>query len=488
MLSAGTFTVTRTAHYAMRSLRLRLLRHLHALDAAFYERHTVGDLVSRLEQEIDQLADVASDLFPSFLRIVLGVGVAIAVMFALDWRLALVAVPLTLTLALLRIRFGPKLEEASRRSREVIGERVGFLGECLGAAVELQLLSAEAYVRRRYGRLIKRSIGTTLAQLKTEIVYAAAAFGIITVASAAVLIAGARDVLNGTLTIGSYVAFYSYLARLFDPLAAAVATYVRLKRAGGSISRLAELEQRQPVSPAGDAVIEPGLGEIAFENVSFAYSADRPVLRDVSLRIRRGEKLALVGKSGGGKSTLARLLLRVRDCDGGAVRADGVDLRQIARRSLRHVSAFVPSSPSLFRASIVDNVLLGHGPVPREELDRLARIACFDAVVARFPDGWNHVLGPGGAGLSEGEKQRLGILRALVRDRDVLVFDEATGALDAATESRLLQRLDHYVRDRIVLFITHRPAAAEWADRVVSIEEGRLNASHDPMTQMMTAK
>jgi ATP-binding cassette subfamily B protein len=481
VLSAGTMVLARTAHHTMRRLRLRILDRLQEREASFFERHSTGDLVTRLEQEIDQLREVAGDLFPMMIRIVIAIGAIVVMMAVLDWRLAAVTVPMAFILAFVRTRYSPLLEKASQQTRNVVGERAGFLTECLGAVVELQLLCAERFVRRRYGRLITRSIRTSLDQLHTELRYTAVAQSVVTIAAAAVLLAGARDVITGVMTVGSFVAFYTYLLRLFDPLSVAAATFARLKRAGASIARLSELEG-EPVPAADEEVpliVPPStIGEIVCRDIHFTYEGE-PVLRGVNLEIRRGEKVAVMGRSGSGKSTLAKLLLRVREPSGGLITLNGVDARNVRRRDLRRLASFVPSAPALLRGSIYDNVVLGWNRIDHAELTRLAAIAGFDSVVLRYPDGWNHQLGAAGAGLSEGEKQRLGILRALVRGGDVLILDEASGALDSKTEDALLAGLSDYARDRLVLFITHRRSPAQWADRLLILNDGELEVADE---------
>ncbi len=478
VLSAGTMVMSRTAHLAMRRLRLRILDRLQARETTFFEQHSAGDLVNRLEQEIDQLREVASDLFPVFVRIVMAIVAIIVMMAVLDWQLAALTVPMAASLAWVRARYSPRLEKASQQTRDMIGERAGFLTECLSAAVELQLLCAERFVRRRYGRLVNRTIRTSLDQLRTELRYTVLAQSVVTIAAAAVLLAGANDVMKGVITLGGFVAFYEYLMRLFDPLSVAAATFARLKRAGGSIARLAELEDAPApaIDTEGPAIVPPSIGEMVCSDVHFAYGAE-PVLCGVNLQIRRGEKVAVMGSSGSGKSTLAKLLLRIYEPSGGMITLDGIDARHIRRRDLRRLASFVPSTPALLRGSIYDNVVLGWSRIDHAELTRLAAIAGFDSVVLRYADGWNHELGAAGAGLSEGEKQRLGILRALVRGGDVLILDEASGALDSKTEEALLTQLSEYARDRLVLFITHRRSPAQWADRLLILSEGELEVA-----------
>jgi len=234
--STGTYWMARSARRAMLRLRIRILRAMQSADAAFFDEHTVGDLVTRLEQEVDQLGEIAADLLPSLFRIVLAIVVTIVAMILLDWRLALLTVPMTLLLAVLRVHYGPRLETASRTAKEAIGERSGFLSEFVAAMTELQLLNAGPYVRRRYAAFTVRSIRTSLAQIRTEINYSAISSGIMILVSGFVLFVGAHDVLSNRITIGTFVAFYSYMGWLFEPSSAAVAMYARVKRGAGSIA------------------------------------------------------------------------------------------------------------------------------------------------------------------------------------------------------------------------------------------------------------
>lgn len=482
LTNTGVYRISRWVHYRILRLRLRLFRKLHTMDAAFFDRHAAGDLSSRLEHETEEMVDAAAGMATTLLRIVVAVAASFAVMFVLNWRLALLIVPFACAVAALQRFYGPRLQDAARTGQSAIGDRAAFVAEAVGASIELQLNRAEHYVQRKYARVLLGSVRALLRQLKTEAHYTAVAVAAITFSSAALLLAGASEFFAGRLTIGSYIAFYTYVTRLFDPIAGAVDIHARLKRAGGSISRLAEIDaapEERVRTPSGADAVPETVNSIVCESVSFAYPDHLPVLNDVDLQLARGERIALIGESGSGKSTLAKLLARIYDTESGTVWLNDGDIRRLPLRDLRRVVALVPSKPVLFRASILENVLLGAATVTPEELERLARIACFDGVLNRHEERWDRVLGSNGAGLSDGEKQRLGLLRALVRHPDVLILDEATSALDPETEAQLLDRVADDSRDRVVLIITHRLSAADWADRVVVLEGGRLRALSD---------
>jgi len=477
LLNGGNIILQRVIQQVMLRVRLRLLNRLQSMDADFYDRSPVGDLVHRLEQDVAQVGQVGASLFPTFVRIMVSVSVTLVVMAALDWRLSLMVLPFIPMLVLTQVWFRKVLEGAADAAREATGARAAHLTEILGGALQVQLLNATRFFYRRYGGLAIESARASLSQRRLELRHVAVSMAVIIVSTAVVLGAGAGEVFRGALTVGGYIAFYSYLLRLFDPLSSAVTTYASLKRAGGSVRRIAALEQMSPVmeDPENAAVVRASEVEVVeLRDVSFVYGDGPQVLDRVSFAVRRGEKVALVGESGSGKSTLGRLILRIYDAGEGEVLFSGQNVQQVGMDSVRNTAVLVPSHPVLFRGTIRDNVLLGERGLNHAELDHFAQLVCFDTVLAKLADGWNHRLGIGGAGLSDGERQRLGLLRALVRDRDVMILDEATSALDPVVERKILTSLEHHLSNKITVLITHRVAPACWADRILLLREGRL--------------
>lgn len=479
----GNMTSEEVLQKLMLRLRLRLLKHVTRLDASFYDRFGAGDLIRRLEQDIDQVGQVGTVMLPTLLRILVSASVTLAIMFFLDWRLTLAAIPFAAIFLLFKRRFRGQLARASEITREAVGQRTSFLHDCLNSSVQVQVLGAEGFFRRKYARYAAGGTRATIDRRRVEMSYFASSFAVLTLATGVVLLLGAYQVLAGALTLGGFIAFYSYLTRLFDPLGAAIDTHARLKRAGASIRRISELESIEPevesIAGAPKLAAEP-VERIACRDVSFGYAEGQPVLDKVGFTLSRGERLAVVGRSGSGKSTLAKLLVRMYDPITGTISVDGDNLRSLDLTSVRAHTSLVFPKPVLFRGSIRENVLLGYTAASEKDLDVCARVACFDSVIAKFPRRWDHVLGPSGAGLSDGEKQRLGLVRALVRNREILILDESTGALDPLIEGRVLTRLREHTRDKAVLMITHRLSAACWADRILVLRNGSFTMAHRP--------
>jgi subfamily B ATP-binding cassette protein MsbA len=298
---------------------------------------------------------------------------------------------------------------------------------------------------------------------------------------ASVLSYGGYQVITGTLTAGSLIAFYGYTLQLFVPLYGVVDIYSKFQRAGASVRRLMEISEADVIlrDHPGALVLEPGVIEL--NDVSFSYRADRPVLEALSMRVNPGERVALAGTSGNGKSTIARLLARLYDARSGTVSINGTDVRDIKLKSLRSSVIFVPQDPVLFDLTLRENLLYGNSGATATELTEVARLAQLETVIERLPNGWNEPLGPRGNRLSGGERQRVALARALLQRPRILILDECTSALDATTEKQLLTELDRHLKTTTTIIISHRPLPVQWADRVVHMQYGAI-VDHSPET------
>jgi ABC-type multidrug transport system fused ATPase/permease subunit len=266
--------------------------------------------------------------------------------------------------------------------------------------------------------------------------------------------------------------------RLFDPLSSSVDMYTRIVRAGSSIRRLIELEEiRCSIEERKNPLALDSVETLACKDISFGYGSKHSVLANANLRIGRGTSVALVGPSGGGKSTLTKLLVRLYDPQEGSIYLNGIDIRDLRLSDIRRYVTLVPQQPALFCGSIRQNALIGSANATDDELERCAELAGFRPVLQKFPDRWEQRLGPAGAGLSDGEKQRLGILRGLLRHTPVLILDEATSAIDPMTEHKVLQNLKPEMAEKLMLLITHRPLTASWADALCILSGGVLLAA-----------
>jgi ABC-type multidrug transport system fused ATPase/permease subunit len=517
-------------------LRRRLLARLIALPAAFYSAHPVGDLVQRAESDVSLVADLGSDLLPSVVNMVVQTVMTLGIMIVLDWRLTIIALPLAPVFEWLRHRYRTILRKNSEAVREASGVQSNLLNELLTGITQIQLLGAERRVARRYTRLNLRSQRARWEQRWNEVLFTFTAMSLIALGSALILGYGGARVMRGELTAGSLVAFYSYIGGIFSPLSMATELYARLNRVRASVRRLLDIEQApNEIRDRDDAVPlteRPQL--LVCTGVTFRYRTDAdadadantdadtdsdsdagPEAKagadadgadvnadgDIDTRVpaltpalalsgadfdaRAGERVAIVGASGCGKSSLLKLLPRLYDAESGRIEIDGCDVRTLQLRSLRQAISFVPQEPILFQGTLRDNLRHGCPTATPQDIDRAMRIACLTDVVARLPDGLNTELGPMGAGLSGGEKQRVAIARAILQDRPILILDEATSALDARTEHRLLARLKSWCTHRIVIVVSHRMSASRWADRVVVFDGGKVieDGSHDALYQ-----
>jgi ABC-type multidrug transport system fused ATPase/permease subunit len=385
--------------------------------------------------------------------------------------------PLVPVFIIVRRRFHNRLRDASDSVQQQAGKVINFLEEHLASIVQVQLLSCERREARRFARLSGSAMRAQVKRRTTELFFSALLYLIIVVGMASVLCYGGYLVIAERLTAGGLVAFYGYTLQLFIPLYGVVDIYSKLQRAGASIRRLMEITEAQTMlrEACNALVLSAGApGAVELRNVCFGYGSDRRVLSDVNLRVNAGERVALAGRSGNGKSTIARLVARLYDTRSGTVLIEGNDVRDIKLKSLRSSVIFVPQDPVLFDVTLRENLLYGNAQATGEELEHVARLAQLESVIRKLPRGWDEPLGPRGNRLSGGERQRVALARALLQHPKVLILDECTSALDAVTERRLLDGLDGFLDGVTTIIISHRPFPNAWAERVIHLDQGRI--------------
>ena len=455
--------------------RLKLLRHLQRLSAEYHDNRSTGETLHRLQGDVDQVGTISGEVIPSVLRMTTLFTLVMTTMLILNYRLTAIVLPLIPVFIIVRRRFHRRLRQASDTVQEQSGKITGFLEEHLSSIVQVQLLSCEQREARRFARLSGRAVRAQIKRRITELFFSSILYLIIVVGMAGVLCYGGYQVITGTLTAGSLVAFYGYTLQLFVPLYGIVEIYSKLQRAGASVRRLIEITQVETTmhdGPEALALQPAGSGAIELKDVCFSYHSDRQVLQGVSLRVNPGERVALAGTSGNGKSTIARLIARLYDTRAGSVLIGGVDVRDIRLKSLRSSVIFVPQDPVLFDVTLRENLLYGNPHATKEELDRVTKLTQLDSVIARLPNGLDEPLGPRGNRLSGGERQRVALARALLQRPQVLILDECTSSLDSLTEQRLFDELDCHLRDITTIVISHRPYPITWADREVQVNKG----------------
>jgi subfamily B ATP-binding cassette protein MsbA len=476
---AGLLNFRAVQNMTFRS-RLRLLRHLQRLSAEYHDNKPVGDTLHRLQMDVDQMGTLSGEVIPIALRMVTVCTLILITMLVLNYRLTAIVLPLVPVFILVRRRFHDRLRDASDSVQEQSGKMIGFLEEHLSAIVQVQLLSCEQREARRFARLSSHAVRAQVKRRETELFFGSILFLIIVLGMTGVLCYGGYEVMKGSLTAGGLVAFYGYTLQLFIPLYAVVDIYSKLQRAGASVRRLMEITDAKQVlrDRPGALTLGPHVaGAIELRGVSFSYDSDRPVLQETSLHINAGERVALAGASGNGKSTIARLVARLYDTRAGAVLLAGVDVRDVKLKSLRSSVIFVPQDPVLFDLTLRENLLYGNPQATEKELERVSKLAQLETLIRRLPNGLDESLGPRGNRLSGGERQRVALARALLQHPKVLILDECTSALDELTEKRLFRNLSHYLENVTTIIISHRPYPTHWADRIVHLNYGRIDES-----------
>lgn len=466
------------------AIRLQLLEKIQKQTSAFFLRTPTGQLIHRIEQDVAQIAQVGGHSIAALLRILIMTSLTFVVLATMNSRLVWVVLPLVPIIVLLRFYGQPRLRLASDRAQEAQGERVAFLEDHLGTLPQIQLLDRTVAERRRFFKVARSGLRAEVQRRVAELSLIVSAQLTTTLATALVLGFGGWQVIQGSLTVGGLVAFYTYLSRIFGPTQTLVNLYANVQRAKASIRRvleildeppsLVEASRPTPIPNRGPSVVE-------LQDVTFRYRPEEPVLQSLSLKLRAGERVALVGASGCGKSTVARLLTRMADPDDGSIRIDGVALPDIHLRQLRRRVALVPQEPVLFDLSVRENLRLARSDAEDGELMDLLETVQLGDLVDQLPRGLDERLGRRGGAMSGGQRQRLAIARALLCRPGLLILDESTAGLDAVTEYRLLRALDKVIgRRSTVLVIAHRLSAIRWSDRIVLLgEHGEVQGEGD---------
>jgi len=456
-------------------LAAALYWHLQRMSLRFHGKQQVADLVARVTVDTYCVQTlVSSMLFP-----VLQSGLTLVCVFGIMWRLdrgmALLSLTVVPLLALLIGSFSKVMEESARRRSDLETHLMVLVEQTLTAIPAVQAFTREQIELARYRSAAEDSVqahrASTMVDMKFKLFV-----GLLTALSTAGIVwLGATRVLNGQLTVGTILVFLAYLASLYEPINTVVYSASTVQTLSANAARVLELLDQPPdVVEAPNAGAVKLVGHVCYEDVSFAYEADRPILRGVNLEAHPGEVIAIVGPTGAGKTTLVNLLVRFFDPDTGRLTVDGHDLRGLQIESLRRQVALVLQDPFLFPLSIADNISYGRPNAPREEIMAAAVAANADEFIRRLPEGYDTVIGERGATLSGGERQRLSIARAFLKNAAILILDEPTSALDAVTEGMLLDALDRLTAGRTTFIIAHRLSTIRKANRILVLVHGRI--------------
>jgi ATP-binding cassette subfamily B protein len=482
------YLVTRLGERVIADIRVAVFDHVAGMSPAFFERIMTAEVLSRLTTDTSVIQAVVGSTASIALRNLLLLAGGVVMLLVTSAKLTgmtLMLVPLVVFPILI---LGRRVRRLSRLSQDLVAESAAAAGETLQAVQTVQAMTHEGPSRARFKARVEAAYGAAKARIAARAWLTAIVIFFVFAGVVGVMWIGARDVLAGRMTPGEMAQFVLYAVFTAGAVGALSEVWGELQRAAGATERLVELlamqnpirEADEPLPPA-----EPARGEIVFERVSFAYQTRReiPALRDVSFHIRPGERVALVGPSGAGKTTVLQLLLRFYDPEAGRIYLDGVPIERLRLRDLRRRLSLVPQEPVIFADTVRANILFGRPEAGEEEVVEAARAAAAHDFIMALPQGYDTWLGERGVLLSGGQKQRIAIARAILRDAPVLLLDEATSSLDAESERAVQEAVERLSRGRTTLVIAHRLATVKRADRILVLEAGRLVASgtHDEL-------
>jgi len=476
----------RTVQDLVFHVRLAILRQMNLLSPDYHETTPAGERLYRIEQDVDQVAEVGANLVPYILQSVFNSIFVMATMFTLDFRLMCVVFPLMPVFLIFRKSFEGRLRQASDVAQEKASKESSFLQEHLTSIVQVQLLHQEGSQTDAFMDYAKARVKALNRREWVQVLFSSSFMAVVALGTIAILGYGGYQVFVGALTVGGMVAFYSYMGRLFDPLRAAVDIYSQLNRLSTNIRRIMEVTEMIPsVAELPNAVnfLPRSAGYAELKGVCFSYRNGPLVLDGLDLRLEPGEKVALVGFSGSGKSTIAKLIARLYDVSKGAVCIDGIDVRSVRLESLRTKVSYVLQDAVLFDRTLKENLLLGNPSASIRDLTRALEIADLVGVLRRLPGGWDAQLGPRGNALSGGERQRLALARAVLQNPSILLLDESTSALDAPSEGSVLRNLAECFSRQTIVFVSHRLSSLKWVDRIVVLNRGAIEeqGTHDQL-------
>ena len=457
-------------------IRSQLFAHLEKLSLKFFQTHQVGEMMSRLLSDAGQLQGLLTSTLLMFLTNVFLLLAIMIYLLNVNTFLTLIAViPVPLTI-LLSHAYGKKVNNIMRRLQETLAQLSARIQEAFLSIKTIKAFGQEDSERGKVDTVLKGLTGlyiknSIINSLSINLIHFINMIGPIVVLSW-----GTYMIAGGTMKLGALMAFYMLLTYLYSPIQDLASINLQVQGAMASVNRIFEYLDLPPSITEDEkpAVIEQATGEIALEKVGFSYSAEGFNISDLNLKIKAKEKLAIVGPSGSGKTTIINLIMRFYDPDSGVIMLDGIDIRRLSIKSLRDNMSLVDQDPLLFRTTIFENISYSKPGASMEEVIEAARVANIHDFIASLNDGYNSMVGERGVTLSGGEKQRICLARAIIKNPSILILDEATSALDSLSEALIQESLKHILIDKTAIIIAHRLSTVEHADRILVIDNGRI--------------
>jgi len=456
-------------------LRNDIFRRLTILSPDFYSRTRTGDIMARATNDLNAVRMMLGPGIMYWTETMLTFALALAIMLSVDWRLTLAAILPAPAVSLMVMYFGSVIHQRFERIQGMFSDISSRVQENLAGVRVIRAYVQEQSELRQFEKVNREYIGQNLALARISSLFMPLLQLLVGVAFLIVLWVGGYRVLAGRISLGSFVMFNTYMGMLVWPMIALGWVVNLMQRGKASMGRIGQILEEQPTiaAPARPVRLAAVRGEIAFEGVSLDYNGYR-ALEDIDLLIRAGETVAIVGHTGAGKSTLARLIPRLADPTQGRVRLDESDLRDYSPQELRRHIGFVPQETFLFSATLGENIAFGVEDATEEQIHRAAELAGLAPDIAAFPQGYETIVGERGLALSGGQKQRVAIARALLRDPRILILDDALASVDTLTEERILMGLAPVMRGRTTILISHRVSTVRQADNIVVLDHGRI--------------
>lgn len=474
-----SYLSARVGHMVVYRLRAALFAHLQRLSLLFHHRARSGELITKVASDTTLLRELFADWALTFAGHMLTLTAMLGVMFMLNWRLALVVLGTLPPLFFVLYRLNSSIRNSAREQRKQEGRMASRLNEVLSSIALIRAFGRDGYEESRFQSEIEDNLRSGIRTARATAAVSRSMALISALGIAVTVLFGAAQVLDGQLTPGALLVFLAYVSSLYKPLRDLGRLSAKLSRASASMARIEEVLAIEPEADDAPDAIEaaPLSGEIVFEHVSFGYTPGRPVLDDVSFRIRPGERVALVGASGAGKSTLLSLLLRLYEPYAGRILVDGIDVRRYRRESLRREVGIVLQDNVLFGVSVRENIAYGKPDASADEIEAAARAARAHEFIVDLPEAYDTVLGERGVTLSGGQRQRLCLARALVKRPPILVMDEPTAAVDAESARLVHEAVARLHQGRTLIVITHDRSALGKFDRVFVLQDGGITES-----------
>jgi subfamily B ATP-binding cassette protein MsbA len=473
---AEKYLTTSVGQHVMHDLRHMLYHHIQRLSLSYYEKQKTGDLIVRVTSDIDAVQDFVSSALLGVVVDVLTLLGMLGVMFYLDWRFTLISLSVAPVLFAVVYTFTRRIKRAAREVKKKESEIASVVQESLTSVRVVKAFAREEYEERRLDKESLESVDMALRARKIKAKLSPAVDIIVAAGTALVLWFGVEFVLTGELTAGALIVFVLYLGKMYKPMrdlskmtdtiSKAQVGFERIREVLDTESKVRDLPGARPATRFN--------GKIEFEHVRFGYEPERPVFTDLSLAVEPGQFVALVGPTGSGKSTLIGLIPRFYDPEAGRVKIDGADVRAYTLKSLRQQISFVLQETLLFRAPVWQNIAYGKPEATREEIVRAARLANAHEFIERMPQGYDTVIGERGESLSGGQRQRIAIARAIIRDTPILLLDEPSTGLDAASEELVFEALGYLMSGKTSIVIAHRLETVRRADVILVVSGGAI--------------